>query len=216
MAGQGLPSAPPDSQPTRSSKRVYALIILASVTVIAVVTVTYVIFLLLGTQPNIPIGEGQQAKGDGNPASTGQHGKETALSKEDGGAGKKDVLPPIPAIPPPPKLPSLDPEVAQTVMAEKRAQLIGTWHTDLPYPITLTYQPDGQVILILKPPQGASRQIEARWKVTEAVTRQVLAIEWEGPSQRRQRFDVVFELGGDIQHPIWGQPRLIPRFSKKE
>lgn len=128
--------------------------------------------------------------------------------------GKNQGLAPPPAMPPPPKLPALDADLARSVIAEKQAHLIGVWHTDLPYPITIVYGEDGQVTLSVHQPGRPPQEVKGVWRIVEAVTRQIVTIEWEGPARQRQRFNVVFELDGDIQHPIWGQPRLIPKLSK--
>jgi type IV secretory pathway VirB10-like protein len=129
---------------------------------------------------------------------------------------KTPGFPAPPPMPPPPKLPPLAKEVAETIIAEKREILPGTWYTDLPYPITIFYAADGSVILTVSPPERPAQQFQGRWRIVEAINQRTLVIEWEGPTQRRQRMEVVFELDGDIQHPIWGQPRLIPKFSKKK
>lgn len=133
------------------------------------------------------------------------------------GPEKGGGIPPPPPMPPPPKLPPLEEEVARAIIAEKRELLPGTWRTDLPFPITIVYEADGRVSLIIVSPMGQSAQRwEGRWRVLEAINQRTLVIEWEGPAQRRQRMEVIFELDGDIQHPLWGQPRLIPKLSKKK
>jgi hypothetical protein len=123
-------------------------------------------------------------------------------------------LPLPPSLPVPPSLPKLDAEVARSVVAEKQQQLIGTWYTDLPYPITIVYSDDGQVRLTAAVSPKRQLQVSARWRLVKAINHQVVTVEWEADQRPRQRFDVVFEQDGDIQHPIWGQPRLIPRFNR--
>lgn len=126
-------------------------------------------------------------------------------------------IPPPPPMPPPPKLPPLPEEVAQAIIAEKRELLPGTWHTDLPYPITIVYKADGRVSLTTVFPMSQSPQrFEGRWRILGAINQRTLTIEWEAPDQRRQRMEVIFELDGDIQHPIWGQPCRIPKLSKNK
>jgi hypothetical protein len=108
-------------------------------------------------------------------------------------------------------------EVAQAIIAEKRELLPGTWHTDLPYPITIVYKADGRVSLTTVFPMSQSPQrFEGRWRILGAINQRTLTIEWEAPDQRRQRMEVIFELDGDIQHPIWGQPCRIPKLSKNK
>lgn len=137
-------------------------------------------------------------------------------SQDRSGAKRTGGISPPPPMPPPPKLPPLPEELARAIIAEKREVLPGTWHTDLPYPITIVYEADGRVSLTMATPMGPPEQrFEGRWRILEAINQRTLAIEWEGQAQRRQRMEVIFELDGDIQHPIWGNPRLIPKLSKK-
>jgi type IV secretory pathway VirB10-like protein len=129
---------------------------------------------------------------------------------------KSPGLPAPPSLPPSPKLPPLPEEVARAVLADKREILPGTWHTELPYPITIVYEADGKVTLTVTPPNRATQQFQGHWRLVEAINPRTVVIEWEDPTQRRQRMEVVFEWDGDIQHPVWRQPRLIPKFSKKK
>ncbi len=128
--------------------------------------------------------------------------------KVKGGVG----LPGPPPIPPPPPV-QLDPATAQEVIAEACQRLPGTWRTTAPYPITLTYHADGQVELTLQPSNAPPRQLRGRWQVREALNRFTAGVEWQ-IAGRTATLAVVLEPDGTIQHPIWGQTRVIPLFEK--